>query len=211
MHRATLWMQRALERFLKKRHETTVLMRGQSKRAWAWTRQSATRPFTEVAFHASRTHFVWRKQFLHRLPFKKSSHVAHVTKYCSCHRKGYCACHKKWQLYSTRLDATMVYPTLLYFALLYSALPLLLYAASTLLFATLLCSSLLCSTPYFKSPYIGSFFIKFPLIVFYSFYDIIFAYIMCAIASLKPSLNLKPPVFDRSSPTCRKKKMSLSW
>ena len=169
-------------------------MRGQSRPAWAWTRQLATRPFAEVAFQSSRTHFVWRKQFLHRLPEIFPCHQilllppkwqAKITRYR--------ACPKKWQLYSTRLDSTMVYPTLLYFALLYSALPVLLYAVSTLLYATLLCSSLLCSTLCFKNSvlYIASFSIKLPLIVFYIFYDIISYYMHISYLQWLPSI-LKP-------------------
>ena len=58
---------------------------------------SRTRPFAEVTFHASETHFV-----LKITTFRAPVIYPNFTKYCACHEKWqsditkYCACHEKW-------------------------------------------------------------------------------------------------------------------
>ena len=58
---------------------------------------SRTRPFGELTFRASETHFV-----LKITTFRAPAIYPHFTKYCACHEKWhskitkYCACHEKW-------------------------------------------------------------------------------------------------------------------
>ena len=58
---------------------------------------SRTRPFAEVTFRASETHFV-----LKITTFRAPAIYSNFTEYCACHEKWhsditkYCACHEKW-------------------------------------------------------------------------------------------------------------------
>ena len=58
---------------------------------------SRTRPFAEVTFRASETHFV-----LFFTTFRAPAIFSNFTEYCACHEKWhsditkYCACHEKW-------------------------------------------------------------------------------------------------------------------
>ena len=58
---------------------------------------SRTRPFAEVTFHASETHFV-----LKITTFRAPAIYSNFTEYCACHEKWhsditkYCTCHEKW-------------------------------------------------------------------------------------------------------------------
>ena len=63
---------------------------------------SRTRPFAEVTFRASETHFV-----LKITTFRASAIYPNFTEYCACHKKWHskipkcCACHEKWDCYWT--------------------------------------------------------------------------------------------------------------
>ena len=71
-------------------------------RAWSehdptMNSSSRTRPFAEVTFRASETHFV-----LKITTFRAPAIYSNFTEYCACHEKWhsditkYCACHEKW-------------------------------------------------------------------------------------------------------------------
>ena len=67
---------------------------------------SRTRPFAEVTFRASETHFV-----LKITTFRAPAIYPNFTKYCACHEKWhskitkYCACHEKWHSKITKCCA----------------------------------------------------------------------------------------------------------
>ena len=97
-------------RNLMKTAEASFPMRGRSEHDprpfRPWTRQSATRPATEVTFRAQDEHFLLKNTTL-RAPAIFPS----FTKYCACHEKWhlnftkYCACHEKWHLTFTKYCA----------------------------------------------------------------------------------------------------------
>ena len=93
---------------LPKPADASIPMRGRSEhdptmiRTWSehdptMNSSSRTRPFAEVTFHASETHFV-----LKITTFRAPAIYPNFTKYCACHEKWhsditkYCACHEKW-------------------------------------------------------------------------------------------------------------------
>ena len=67
---------------------------------------SRTRPFAEVTFRASETHFV-----LKITTFRAPAIYSNFTEYCACHKKWHskitkcCACHEKWHFKITKCCA----------------------------------------------------------------------------------------------------------
>ena len=80
-------------------------------RAWSehdpsMNSSSRTRPFAEVTFRASETHFV-----LKITTFRAPAIYSNFTEYCACHKKWHskitkcCACHEKWHFKITKCCA----------------------------------------------------------------------------------------------------------
>ena len=65
---------------------------------------SRTRPFAEVTFRDSETHFV-----LKNITFRASAIYPNLTEYCACHGKWHCnitkcwACHEKWHCHISNI------------------------------------------------------------------------------------------------------------
>ena len=78
------------------------VMRGRSEHDPSMKSSSRTRPFGELTFRASETHFV-----LKITTFRAPAIYPNFTKYCACHEKWhsditkYCACHEKWDCHWT--------------------------------------------------------------------------------------------------------------
>ena len=87
---------------LPKTAEASIPMRGRFEHDPTMNSSSRTRPFAEVTFRASETHFV-----LKITTFRAPAIYPDFTKYCACHEKWhckitkYCACHEKWDCYWT--------------------------------------------------------------------------------------------------------------
>ena len=82
---------------LPKTADASIPMRGRSEHDPNMNSSSRTRPFAEVTFHASETHFA-----LKITTFRAPAIYPNFTKYCACHEKWqsditkYCACPEKW-------------------------------------------------------------------------------------------------------------------
>ena len=80
-----------------KTDEVSFTMRDRSENDPTMNSSSRTRPFAEVTFHASETHFV-----LTITAFRAPAIYPNFTEYCACHEMWhskitkYCACHVKW-------------------------------------------------------------------------------------------------------------------
>ena len=82
---------------LPKTVEASIPMRDRSEHDPTMNSSSRTRPFAEVTFRASETHFV-----LKITTFRAPAIYPVFTEYCACHEKWHsnitecCACHEKW-------------------------------------------------------------------------------------------------------------------
>ena len=94
------------KKHLPKTAEASIPMRGRFDHDPSMNSSSRTRPFAEVTFRASETHFV-----LKITTFRASAIYPNFTEYCACHKKWhskitkYCACHKKWHSKITKYCA----------------------------------------------------------------------------------------------------------
>ena len=86
--------------------EVSFTMRGRFDHDPSMNSSSRTRPFAELTFRASETHFV-----LKITTFRAPAIYPNFTKYCACHEKWHsnitkcCACHEKWHSKITKYCA----------------------------------------------------------------------------------------------------------